>query len=79
MFLNQWSFGGTLAIPLTDYFMRYGDAIEATSGAFEAAKLELEGAAKKADYDARTAYYQYIRAEGQKLIATQALEAAEGH
>lgn len=79
VFLNQWSFGGTLAIPLTDYFMRYGDAIEATSGAFEAAKLEFEGAAKKADYEARTSYYQYIRAEAQKLIATQALEAAEGH
>lgn len=79
IFLNQWNFGASLAIPLSDYFMRYRDAIEATSGAAEAARLELEGAVKKADYEARTAYYQYIRAEGQKLVATQALEAAEGH
>jgi outer membrane protein TolC len=79
IFLNQWNLGATLAVPLSDYFMRYRDAIEATSGAAEAARLELEAAVKKADYDARTMYYQYIRSEGQKLVATQALEAAEGH
>jgi len=79
VFLDMWNFGAQLAVPVSDYFLRYGDAIEAVSGLSEAAKLELEGTAKKADYDARTSYYQYIRAEGQKLIATQALEAAEGH
>ena len=79
IFLNQWNLGASLAIPVSDYFMRYRDAIEATSGAAEAARLELEGTVKKTDYEARAAYYQYIRAEGQKLVATQALEAAEGH
>ena len=79
IFLNQWNLNAQLAIPVSDYFLRYGDAIEATSGAAEAAKLELEAAAKKADYDARTAYYGYIRGQGQRLVAVQALEAAEGH
>ncbi len=79
VYLDWWHLNAQLAIPVTDYFLRYGAAIEASSGAVEAAKLELEGAAKKADYDARTAYYMHIRAQGQKLVASQALEAAEGH
>jgi outer membrane protein TolC len=79
VFLNLWNLNAQLAVPVSDYFTRYGAAIEATSGAAEAAKLELEGAAKKADYEARTSYYMHIRAQGQRLVAVQALEAAEGH
>ncbi len=79
VFLDQWSFGGALAIPLSDYFMRFRDAIEATSGAAEVAKLEVESTAKKADLEARTVYYQYIRARAQSLVAVQASEAAAAH
>jgi outer membrane protein len=79
IFLDQWSFGAQLVVPVSDYFVRYRDAIEASSGSAEAAKLETESATKRADYEARSMYYQHVRAEGQRLVATQALEAAAGH
>jgi outer membrane protein TolC len=76
MLLNQTIFQATVAIPITDYFLRIlrGHAIATKSE--EAASLTAQATAFKVASDARVAYYSWVRARLQVVVAEQALAQA---
>jgi outer membrane protein len=76
---NSYSLDAALSVPLSDYVLRLSHAIAATSHAREAAALDRQATYASVSRDARVAYYQWIRAQAQELIARQSLEQAKGH
>jgi outer membrane protein TolC len=76
---NQYNLQATLTVPISDYVYRTSMAIAAATHSERAARIDEKAARLKAGADGRVAYYQWIRARGQALIAAQALEQARGH
>jgi outer membrane protein TolC len=76
---NSYSLDAALTVPLSDYVLRLSHAIAATSHAREAAELDRQATYASVSRDARVAYYQWIRAQANELIARQSLEQATGH
>lgn len=79
VFLNQYSLGASLAVPLSDYVLRTSRAIAASSLAHDGAELDEKATRRAVARDARVAYYQWIRTLGVSIVAQQSLEQASGH
>ena len=77
--LDNYALGAKLEVPLSDYFLRVANSVASASRSHDAARLDVEAARRTRERDARVAYYQWIRAQAQELIAVQALEQANGH
>jgi outer membrane protein len=69
----------SLTVPVSDYVLRTSTAIAAASHSARAAIIDEQAARLKAAADGRLAFYDWIRARGQALIAEQALAQARGH
>jgi outer membrane protein TolC len=76
---NNYVFQATLTIPLSDYVFRVSNAIAAATHSERAASIDTQAARLHTGAEARVAYYQWVRARGQALVATQSLEQARGH
>jgi outer membrane protein TolC len=76
---NTYQLQATLNVPISDYVYRLSIAIAAATHSERAASIDEKAARLKAGADGRVAYYQWIRARGQAVIAEQALEQARGH
>ena len=70
---NQYHFGAEVAIPLTDLFIRLPKLMKATEHGVAAAKTGVKAAVVAAETDARVAYYEWVRAELQVVVAGQLL------
>jgi outer membrane protein TolC len=68
-----------LNIPLSDYVLRLSHNLAATSRSRRAAVLDEQAAKLKAALDGRTAYYTWLRARAQVIVAERSLEQARGH
>jgi outer membrane protein TolC len=70
---NSYLAEGQLVIPLSDYLLRFPRVVEAAKLAAEAAKLNQRSSEIGAGQDARLAYYEWVRANLQVLIAKRQL------
>jgi len=74
LFTDSYVLQARAAINLSDYVLRYPSLIAAARLAEEAARLSNRSSAVNAGQEARLAYYEWIRAELQNLIAKRQLE-----
>jgi outer membrane protein TolC len=74
--LNQYELRATLNVPVSDYVYRTGTAIDAAQLTAAAARHQEQAAKLQAAADARLAYYDWVRAIGQTVVAEQSLEHA---
>jgi outer membrane protein TolC len=72
--LNQYELKATLSIPVSDYVYRTGTAISAAEHSSASARWDEEATKLKVAADARLAYYDWVRAIGQRIVAEEALE-----
>jgi outer membrane protein len=77
--LNMYTLQGTIGIPLSDYLLRLTQNHAAASKSKEAAELQERATRWKVQNDARTAYYNWIRAKGSLVVADQGLATARAH
>lgn len=79
IYLNVYDFKASLSVPISDYVLRVSQGIASASHSERAARIDEKAARLKIAADARVAYYQWIRARGQLVVAEQSLEQARGH
>jgi len=74
VFLNSYLLQGRASINLSDYVVRYPKLIDAARLGEEVARLSGHSSAVSAGQEARLAYYEWVRAKLQNLIAKRQLE-----
>ncbi len=77
--LNMYTLQGSIALPLSDYLLRLSQNYSAASSSKEAAELQEQASRQKIQNDARTAYYNWIRAKGAVVVADQGLATVRAH
>lgn len=70
---NSYAVQGQLALPLSDYVVRYPKLIDAAKLGAEAARASKRESEVSAAQDARLAYYEWVRARLQVLVAQRQL------
>lgn len=73
IFFNVYTVQGQIGVPLSDYLLRFPTIIDAAKLGVEAAKTGQKSAEVNAGQDARVAYYEWVRARLQVLIAQRQL------
>jgi outer membrane protein TolC len=68
-----------LSIPVSDYLLRISQGYDAASHNEQAARLNEHAAQLKVATDAKVAYYTWVRARLQQVVAQAALEQAQEH
>lgn len=76
---DQWAFGGQLAVPLSDYALRYPHATAARRDAVSAAGHLSAAERRRAAAGARRAYYEWARARLAIVVAEKSLVQAREH
>jgi len=71
--LNQYEFKATLSVPVSDYVYRTTTAIRSAEHSSASARWDEEAAKLKVAADARIAYYDWVRAIGQQIVAEESL------
>ncbi len=74
VFYNQYVASARATINLSDYVLRYPKLIDAAKLAAEVARVAGHSSAVNAGQEARLAYYEWVRAKLQNLIAKRQLE-----
>ncbi len=77
--LNQYLLQATIAVPISDYFLRIGQAATAATRQQEAAQFDVVAAKAKSYSDGKVAYFTWLRARGAITVAEQALIVAQAH
>jgi outer membrane protein TolC len=77
--LDNYLVQATIAVPLSDYFLRIGKAYSAATQSEEAARHDVVAARAKSYADGKIAYYTWLRARGAVTIAEQSLAVAQAH
>jgi outer membrane protein len=76
---NRYLFQATLTIPVSDYVLRLSQSYAAASRSQRAAQLDQQAARLKAATDGRLAYYAWLRAKGQLVVAERSLDQSKAH
>jgi outer membrane protein TolC len=71
--VNSYATQGQLVVPLSDYLLRFPKVVDAANAATEVAKTSKRSAEVNAGQEARLAYYEWIRAQLQVLVAQRQL------
>lgn len=69
----------TIAIPISDYFLRINQSVTAASRQEEAARYDIATARAKSYSDGKIAYFTWLRARGAVVVAQQSLAVAKAH
>lgn len=77
--LNQYSFEAELIVPVSDYFLRVRHLREGAKFGEVAAAEQVRAEKLKTAADARLAYYDWIRARLNVIVAEQSLAQAQAH
>jgi outer membrane protein TolC len=77
--LDQGLGQAALVIPLSDYVLRISQNLASASRNRRAAVFDQEATRLKAGLDGREAYYAWLRARAQVIVAERSLEQARGH
>lgn len=76
---NQYLAQATIAIPISDYFLRIGKSYSAATQSEDAARYDVAAARAKSYADGKVAYYTWLRARGAVGVAEQSLAVAQAH
>ncbi|MBX3199916.1 MAG: TolC family protein [Labilithrix sp.] len=79
LIFNQWLTQATIAIPISDYFLRINQAHTAATKQSEAARWDIATARAKSFSDGKVAYFTWLRARAAMKVAEQNLAVAEAH
>lgn len=79
MFFDQWLAQATVAIPISDYFLKINKAHTAATKQEEAARWDIAAARAKSFSDGKIAYFTWLRARGAVTVAEQNLSVAQAH
>jgi len=77
--LNQYTLQANLTVPLSDYLLRTGQTVAATTETRTAAEIETRATRLSVATQARILYYSWARARLQEVVAAQSVEQARGH
>lgn len=77
--LDQYVLQATIAVPVSDYFLRISQAHTAATHAEDAARWDVVAAKAKSASDGKIAYYTWLRARGAYAVAEQSLAVARAH
>jgi outer membrane protein TolC len=77
--LDQYLAQATIALPISDYFLRITQGYTAATQAEEAARYDVIAARAKSYSDGKIAYYTWLRARGALVVAQQSLAVAQAH
>jgi outer membrane protein len=77
--VNRYLMQATLTIPLSDYVLRLSQSYAAASRSQRAAQLDQQAARLKAATDGKLAYYAWLRAKGQLVVAERSLDQSKAH
>ncbi|AKF07114.1 outer membrane efflux protein [Sandaracinus amylolyticus] len=75
--LDNWSFGGSLTVPVTDIFLQIWPSYEAAQGAVRAQRHQVYAQSSEVAQNARETFYAFARARGGLAVARAAVAAAE--
>ncbi|HKQ70949.1 MAG TPA: TolC family protein [Polyangiaceae bacterium] len=78
-FFDQYLAQANLTIPISDYVLRLSQSYAAASRNRRAAELNLKASRLKVESDARDAYYAWVRAKGQAVVAQRTVLQAKEH
>jgi outer membrane protein TolC len=76
---NNWLAQATIAIPISDYFLKINQSYTATTHQEEAARYDVLAARAKSLSDGKIAYFTWLRSRGAVTVAEQTLAAARAH
>lgn len=76
---DQWAFGASLIVPLSDYVGRLYEQKDAARDGKEAAEWSARVTAAQTQLHARSAFYNWVRARGAIVVASAALEQSKAH
>lgn len=76
---DQWLTQATIAIPISDYFLKINRAYTASTQQEEAARYDIATARAKSFSDGKIAYFTWMRARGAFGVAQQSLAVARAH
>ncbi len=71
---NQYNADGALAVPISDYFLRFPYLVDAARAGEDSAQIAEKSAALSASTDARVAYYEWTRSRLQVVVAERLVE-----
>lgn len=71
---DYYSLSASLGVPISDYFLRLPDHVDAAQGNKEASELNLKAERQKVEADARIAFFNWSLAIGQVAVAEKSLE-----
>ena len=77
--LNNYSFVGSVAVPVSDYVFRLTQGYASASHNAKAARLAAEAEALQAAADGKIAYFNWVRSKGGVVVAGEAVEQARAH
>lgn len=76
---NSTQLTASLVVPLSDYLWRLPQQLDAAHDARDAARWQLDAARRRAAFDGRLAYYQWVRAVRQCDVVERTLAQAREH
>lgn len=71
---DNYVLNARLSIPISDYMLRVADAAAASSSSRDAARLSVDAAKAKVISDAKSLYFNWLRALAQSAVAKNAVE-----
>jgi len=77
--LNNYSFTAGLVVPVSDYLLRLSQAYASASKSEQAKRIEAQAEQLKVAADAKVALLDWVRAKGQRAVATMAVEQSRAH
>ena len=77
VFLNSYSFTGSLDVPISDYFLRSVQGYSAAEHNEQSAKLEIDAENLQTAANAKIVYLQWIAAKGTTVVAHLSVDDAE--
>ncbi len=77
--LDQTALQATLAVPLSDYFLRVAPTHAAAMRVEDASRFALDAAGRRAAAEAEVLYYEWARARLARLAEESAVAQARGH
>ncbi|MEZ4302336.1 MAG: TolC family protein, partial [Polyangiaceae bacterium] len=78
-FFDNYNFTASVAIPVSDYLLRITQGHAAASHAEKSKKIEVEAETLTSAADAKVAYLNWVRAQGQLVVAREAAALARAH
>jgi outer membrane protein TolC len=77
--VNQYQLSASLEVPLSDYLLRTTQAFSAVSLEVETKKLEIRAQELQARANAKIAFFNWLRARGQRVMARLSVALSERH